>query len=103
MARLQDLYKNDIAKAMAAKFNLDNPMAIPKLTKIVVNMGVGRATQDKAVLESAVDSLGQDQRPEAGGDQGQDLGRRVSGSARGTTSAARSRSAADGCTSSSTD
>src|SRR3954451_20260603 len=58
MARLLELYKNDIAKAMAAKFNLDNPMAIPKLTKIVVNMGVGRATQDKAVLESAVDSLG---------------------------------------------
>ena len=57
MARLLDLYKNDIAKAMAAKFNHDNPMAIPKLTKIVINMGVGKATQDKALLESAVDSL----------------------------------------------
>ena len=57
MARLLDLYKNDIAKAMAAKFNHDNPMAIPKLTKIVINMGVGKATQDKAQLESAVDSL----------------------------------------------
>src|ERR1700723_3283091 len=58
MARLQDQYKKGIAKAMAAKFNHDNPMAIPKLTKIVINMGVGRATQDKAILESAVDSLG---------------------------------------------
>ncbi len=57
MARLQDLYKNDIAKAMATKFNLDNPMAIPKLLKIVVNMGVGKATQDKTLLDSAVDSL----------------------------------------------
>ena len=57
MARLQDQYKNDIAKALSAKFNFDNPMAIPKLTKIVINMGVGRATQDKALLESAVDSL----------------------------------------------
>jgi large subunit ribosomal protein L5 len=57
MARLQDQYKKDIAKAMADKFNFDNPMAIPKLTKIVINMGVGRATQDKALLESAVDSL----------------------------------------------
>ena len=57
MARLLDLYKNDIAKAMAAKFNHDNPMSIPKLTKIVINMGVGKATQDKAQLESAVDSL----------------------------------------------
>jgi large subunit ribosomal protein L5 len=57
MARLMDLYKNDIAKAMAEKFSYGNPMAIPKLTKIVINMGVGRATQDKALLESAVDSL----------------------------------------------
>ena len=57
MARLLDQYKKDIAKAMADKFNYDNPMAIPKLTKIVINMGVGRATQDKALLESAVDSL----------------------------------------------
>jgi large subunit ribosomal protein L5 len=58
MARLQDLYKNDIAKAMATKFHHDNPMAIPKLVKIVVNMGVGRATQDKTLLDSAVDNLG---------------------------------------------
>jgi large subunit ribosomal protein L5 len=57
MARLQELYKNDIAKAMAAKFNLENPMAIPKLLKIVVNMGVGKATQDKTILDSAVESL----------------------------------------------
>jgi large subunit ribosomal protein L5 len=57
MARLLEVYKKDIAKAMATKFNYDNPIAIPKLTKIVINMGVGRATQDKALLESAVDSL----------------------------------------------
>jgi large subunit ribosomal protein L5 len=57
MARLMELYKKDIAKAMAEKFNYDNPMAIPKLTKIVINMGVGRATQDKALLDSAVDNL----------------------------------------------
>ncbi|MGC8640634.1 MAG: 50S ribosomal protein L5 [Isosphaeraceae bacterium] len=58
MARLQELYKTEIAQAMAAKFNLDNPMAIPKIDKIVINMGVGRATQDKALLEAAADSLG---------------------------------------------
>ena len=57
MARLLDQYKKDIATAMTTKFNYDNPMAIPKLTKIVINIGVGRATQDKALLESAVDSL----------------------------------------------
>jgi len=57
MARLQELYKTEIAKAVAAKYNLDNPMAIPKLDRIVVNMGVGRATQDKNLLESAVETL----------------------------------------------
>jgi large subunit ribosomal protein L5 len=57
MARLLDLYKNEIAGAMAAKFSHGNPMAIPKLSKIVINMGVGKATQDKALLESAADSL----------------------------------------------
>jgi large subunit ribosomal protein L5 len=58
MTRLQDLYKTDIATAMASKFNLGNPMAIPKIEKIVINMGVGRATQDKALLDAAADSLG---------------------------------------------
>jgi large subunit ribosomal protein L5 len=57
MARLLDLYKKDILKVMSAKFNYTNALAIPKLTKIVVNMGVGKATQDKALLESALDSL----------------------------------------------
>ncbi|MHB1557748.1 MAG: 50S ribosomal protein L5 [Isosphaeraceae bacterium] len=57
MARLQDLYKTEISKSIATKFNHENPMAIPRLLKIVVNMGVGRATQDKTLLDSAVDSL----------------------------------------------
>jgi large subunit ribosomal protein L5 len=57
MARLLDLYRDDIAKAMASKFNLDNPMAIPRLEKIVINMGVGKATQDKALLDAAAESL----------------------------------------------
>lgn len=58
MARLQELYKTEIAKALAAKFSLGNPMAIPKLDKIVINMGVGRATQDRSLLDAAADSLG---------------------------------------------
>ena len=57
MARLLDQYNTTIAPALATKFNLANKMAIPKLEKVVINMGVGRATQDKALLESAVDSL----------------------------------------------
>jgi large subunit ribosomal protein L5 len=57
MARLLDQYNTTVAQSLAQKFNLTNKMAIPKLDKIVINMGVGRATQDKALLDSAVDSL----------------------------------------------
>ncbi len=57
MARFLDQYNTTIAPAIATKFNLTNRMAIPKLDKIVINMGVGRATQDKALLEAAVDGL----------------------------------------------
>ena len=56
-ARLHEQYNATIAKGLAEKFGVTNHMAVPKLQKIVINMGVGRATQDKAVLEAAVDSL----------------------------------------------
>src|SRR3982751_2121797 len=58
MARLLDQYNQDIASAMATKFKHTNKMSIPKLEKVVINMGVGRATQDKALLDAAVDSRG---------------------------------------------
>ena len=57
MARLLDEYQKTIAPALAGKFGVTNKMAVPKLEKIVVNMGVGRATQDKAVLDAAIDCL----------------------------------------------
>ena len=57
MARLLDQYNATIAPAIASKFSLTNKMAIPKLEKIVINMGVGRATQDKTLLDSAIENL----------------------------------------------
>jgi large subunit ribosomal protein L5 len=57
MARLLDQYNTTIAPGLAQKFNLKNKLSIPKLEKVVINMGVGRATQDKALLEAAVESL----------------------------------------------
>lgn len=57
MARLLDQYNETIAPALASKFGVQNKMAIPKLDKIVINMGVGRATQDKTLMDAAVDSL----------------------------------------------
>src|SRR6478609_3331742 len=57
MARLLEMYNSTIAPELTKKFGVTNKMAVPKLEKIVINMGVGRATQDKAILEAAVDSL----------------------------------------------
>jgi len=58
MARLLDQYNTTVASALASKYGIKNKMAIPRLEKIVINMGVGRATQDKGVLDAAVDGLG---------------------------------------------
>lgn len=57
MARLYAQYNKEIAPAIQKKFGISNPMAVPKIEKIVINMGVGRATQDKTILEQAVDNL----------------------------------------------
>ena len=57
MARLQERYKTEITKALAQKLGRTNPMSLPKLQKIVVNMGVGKALQDKNRMEQAVGDL----------------------------------------------
>ena len=54
MSRLKDLYKNEIMDAMQKKFGYKNVMEIPKIDKIVINMGVGEAKDNAKVLESAV-------------------------------------------------
>ena len=58
MARMLDQYNQTVAPELASKFSIPNKMAIPKLVKIVINMGVGRATQDKTLMDAAVESLG---------------------------------------------
>ena len=55
--RLKEKYKNEIISAMKEKFNYKNVMAIPKIEKIVVNMGVGEAVQDKTELDIAMKEL----------------------------------------------
>lgn len=57
MARLKDTYKNDIASAMQKKFNYKNVMQIPRLEKIVINMGVGEAKDNAKALESALKDM----------------------------------------------
>ena len=57
MARLRTYYTDVVRKQLSDKFGYANPMAIPKLTKIVINMGVGEASQDKKKIEGAVDNM----------------------------------------------
>ena len=57
MARLKDLYKSKVVPELTKEFGYKNPMAVPKMEKVVVSMGVGRATQDKKFLESAKKDL----------------------------------------------
>ncbi len=52
-ARLQKLYEDKIVAAMTEKFGYANPMQVPKIEKIVINMGVGDATQDKKRVDQA--------------------------------------------------
>jgi len=59
MARLQDRYKKEIVPDLAKKFGRKNVLSLPRLTKIVVNMGVGSALQDKNRLEQAAEQLSQ--------------------------------------------
>jgi large subunit ribosomal protein L5 len=51
--RMQKLYDDTIVKAMTEKFGYKNHMEVPKIEKIVLNMGVGEATQDKKKVEQA--------------------------------------------------
>jgi large subunit ribosomal protein L5 len=57
MARLKEKYKNEIAGALAKEYGITNPMAVPKIEKIVVNMGLGEASSNSKILDVASDEL----------------------------------------------
>lgn len=57
MARLKELYHNKIIGDIQAKFNYSSVMAVPKITKVTLNMGVGEAVGDKKVLDHAVSDM----------------------------------------------
>ena len=54
MSRLKELYKNEIMDAMTKKFGYKNVMEVPKLDKIVINMGVGEAKENAKLLDAAI-------------------------------------------------
>ena len=57
MARLKEMYQNEMVDALMKKFGYKNIMQVPKLDKIVVNMGVGEAKENAKVLEMAVGDM----------------------------------------------
>ena len=57
MARLKEIYKNEVVDAMMKKFGYKNVMQVPKLDKIVINMGIGEAKDNSKILDSAVKDL----------------------------------------------
>ena len=57
MSRLKDRYEQDVAPALQKEFGYSNVMAIPKIQKIVVNMGLGEATQNAKIVDTGADEV----------------------------------------------
>ena len=57
MARLKDVYKKEIVPALTAQFGYKSTMQVPRISKIVLNMGVGEAIADKKILDAAVGDM----------------------------------------------
>ena len=57
MARLKETYRKEVVPALTKQFGYKSPMEVPRITKIVLNMGVGEATSDKKLLENAAGDM----------------------------------------------
>ena len=57
MARLKEVYKKEVVPALIKQFGYKSPMEVPRLSKIVLNMGVGEAVADKKILDNAVGDM----------------------------------------------
>jgi large subunit ribosomal protein L5 len=58
MSRLKERYTGEVAPALQKEFGYANVMAIPKVTKVVINMGLGEATSNAKIIDTAADELG---------------------------------------------
>ncbi len=56
-SRLKEKYQNEVVKSMMERFNYENVMEVPKLEKVVINMGIGEARDNPKIMESAVKEL----------------------------------------------
>ena len=57
MSRLQEFYRKEVVPALMERLGLKNPMAVPRIVKVTLNMGVGEALADRKVLENAMSDL----------------------------------------------
>jgi large subunit ribosomal protein L5 len=57
MAQFKEFYKKEVIPTLTKQFGYDNPMRVPKITKVVLNMGVGEAVGDKKILDGAANEL----------------------------------------------
>jgi len=57
MARLHDYYKSDVVPKLKEKFGYRNPMQVPKLEKVIINMGLGEAIENIKILDSAAEEI----------------------------------------------
>lgn len=58
MARLKEVYQNEVVQKLRTEFNYKNIMEVPKIEKVVINMGLGEAIQNVKILDSAASELG---------------------------------------------
>lgn len=58
MARLKEKYKSEVAPSLMSKFEYKSPMQIPKIVKVVINMGLGEAKENSKIIDSAMNDLG---------------------------------------------
>lgn len=58
-ARLKELYQKEVAERLRKEFGIENVMAIPRLEKVVLNMGLGEAVSNSKIIDGAVDEMGQ--------------------------------------------
>ena len=81
-ARFKEKYNNEIKQAIAKELGITNAMAIPRLEKIVINMGLGEATQNVKIMDPLVADLASIAGQKAGHDQGEEVHRGLQGSRR---------------------
>jgi large subunit ribosomal protein L5 len=58
MARLNEIYRKDVVPKLTEKFRYTNPMQVPKLEKVIINMGLGEAIENIKILDSAAEEIG---------------------------------------------